>query len=476
MAKLVWYRNNLRTLDCTPLLEACEGEEDVHACFLLAPAQWKKHGWGPNRVEYTRRSVALLAERLAELNIPMHVFSSPIFDKAAQVISLLAVEIGCSEVHWSREYEVDELKRDAKTRNALENVGIRAIEHDDEVVVPPDQVRTQADGPFRVFTPYKRKWMSFLEKRLAATNRARPRPRRRPHPILPEIPPVVDGFEDFVPLDDFPIGEVEALHRLDHFLAQRVSRYGEDRNTPSISGTSGLSPCLATGSISPRTCVVAVHQDAISEPDSGPATWVSELAWRDFYRSVAFNFPEVCKGKPFKPETEKVKWRKDDATFNAWCRGRTGYPIVDAAMRALVETGWMHNRLRMITSQFLTKHLLIDWRKGEAFFARHLVDYDFASNNGGWQWSASTGTDAAPYFRVFNPTTQGRRFDAGGDFIRRYVPELAALEGKSIHEPAMLAPLLRGPIDYPDPVVEQSHGRNRAIAAFADASGRSARN
>ena len=467
---LVWYRNDLRTIDCEPLEQACSSDEAVAACFLLAPGQWKAHGLGPNRIEYLRRTLVDLGGRLAELGIGFHLREIDTYGEAPERILEIARELGCETVHWGREYEVDELDRDRAARRLLETAGLTVHEHDDQVVIEPGTLKTGSGSAYKVFTPYRKSWERALHERGERTHRSRPRPRSKPNAGIGTdvVPETIPGFEAFVPIDDWPVGEVAALEVLDGFLQDRLGRYHEDRDTPSLPGTSRLGPALAVGALSPRTCVDAARLHASRHPGcgEGAAIWISELTWRDFYRNVLFEFPRVCRNRAFKPETEAVEWRDDEDSYAAWCEGRTGYPIVDAAMRCLVATGWMHNRLRMVTSQFLTKHLLIDWRRGEAFFAHHLVDYDFASNNGGWQWSASTGTDAAPYFRVFNPTTQGRRFDPDGTFIRTWVPELAELDGRRIHEPPVGGDLWDGP-GYPPPIVDQSIGRKRAIEAFA---------
>jgi len=272
-----------------------------------------------------------------------------------------------------------------------------------------------------------------------------------------------------VPASTWPAGEREALRRLDRFVEERIERYDVDRDHPAIEATSTLSPYLACGVISPRQCLAAVadvHEGSIDTTGAGAKTWISELVWREFYRHVLFGFPRVCRGRPFKPETEALNWCDDSDAFRAWCEGRTGVPIVDAAMRQLARTGWMHNRLRMIVAMYLTKDLFVDWREGERFFMHQLVDGDFANNNGGWQWSASTGTDAAPYFRVFNPTSQSRRYDSHGEFIRTWCPELQHLDDRSIHEPASLSAERRGGLDYPAPLVDHAEARRRTLAEW----------
>ena len=470
MPELVWYRSDLRTIDAEHLSAACERSSDVHACFMITPGQWRRHGIGSNHVEYLRRSLEDLGSRLAELNIPLHVRTVAEYADVPGVVRELVAETGSTAVHWGREYGVNELARDDETRAALAETGAEVIEHDTQWVARPGSIRTGTDGPYKVFTPYLKSWRTALPSNLASTGRHRPEPRPGTRPKAAEIPARIEGFVDHVDLDDWPIGEIECLAALDRFLTERAGAYGRDRDIPSIEGTSRLGPALACGVLSPRGCVLAARECMKNDDNSipGTETWVSEIAWRDFYRNIMFEFPRVSMDRAFRPETEDVAWLDDDDLFAAWCEGRTGYPIVDAAMRALVATGWMHNRLRMVTSQFLTKHLLTDWRSGESFFARHLVDFDFASNNGGWQWSASTGTDSAPYFRVFNPTAQGKRFDPDGVFIRRWVPELADLGKSQIHEPQRRGGDLWNPGRYPEPVVDQSDGRKRAIQAFAD--------
>ena len=296
-----------------------------------------------------------------------------------------------------------------------------------------------------MFTPFKKRLLSLLTEE---QTRVLPAPW-----TLPPTPPTEERW---------PAGEQEAQRRLRDFTAHRIAEYHEARDLPAIPGTSRLSPYLAQGLLSPRQCLAAAR----SLPGPGSDTWVSELIWREFYRHVLIAWPRVSRGRAFQPQTETVVWRNNSAEFDVWCRGQTGIPIVDAAMRQLLAEGWMHNRLRMVTAQFLTKNLLIDWRWGERYFMEHLIDGDLASNNGGWQWSASTGTDAAPYFRVFNPTSQSRRFDADGHFIRRYVPELAGITDRSIHEPP---PSVRTSCGYPVPMVDLKSSRQRAIDVFKQA-------
>ncbi len=267
----------------------------------------------------------------------------------------------------------------------------------------------------------------------------------------------------------FPAGEEAALQRLRRFCREDVQDYQQQRDFPAVAGTSCLSPYLALGILSPRQCVNRLRAECpevLENADGGAFIWLNELIWREFYRHLLVAYPRLCQHHPFIGWTDAVIWNHSEQQLIAWQQGRTGYPIVDAAMRQLNETGWMHNRLRMISASFLVKDLLIDWRQGERYFMSQLLDGDLAANNGGWQWAASTGTDAAPYFRIFNPTTQGERFDQDGVFIRRWLPELAAVPDSDIHQPWRWAERQQQSLDYPPPLVEHKQARLATLAAF----------
>ncbi|MBY0309284.1 MAG: hypothetical protein K2Q09_11125, partial [Phycisphaerales bacterium] len=267
----------------------------------------------------------------------------------------------------------------------------------------------------------------------------------------------------------WPAGESAAERRLDAFCSSRLTGYRAERDAPALDATSVLSPYLAVGAISPRRCIAAAagrNGGGLDSGDPGAAAWISEVIWREFYRHIVVHFPRVSMGRAFKPATDRLQWSRDERLLAAWAGGRTGFPIVDAGMRQLAATGWMHNRVRMIVAMFLSKDLFLDWRLGERHFMLNLVDGDLAQNNGGWQWSASTGTDAAPYFRVYNPVSQSRAHDPKGVYIRRWVPELRDLPDEHLHDPSLLPALLRTPLDYPMPVIDRSTTRARVTAAF----------
>lgn len=487
MSTLVWFRADLRTHDHAAL-QAAALEGPVHALFVACPGQWRAHDDAPAKIDLILRSLAALRRDLAAFGIPLSLLSVAKARDVPDAVVRTASALGCLALRFNRQYELNELRRDERTLRLAAAVGLRAIAHDDQTILAPGSVRTREGKPFTVFTPFKRAWLAHLDDRGGAPVLPAPAP-RSPLPPPPDIPldPIVSDFLDAgLPAPDrariaalWPAGESEALRRLRAFVAGPLARYASERDRPDLAGTSTLSPYLAIGAISPRQCLAAALDAASSLP--APArpcidTWISELVWREFYVHVMAAFPSVVMGRAFKPETDQLDWGHDPDLLDRWSAGRTGVPIVDAAMRQLLATGWMHNRLRMIAAMFLAKDLFLDWRLGERHFMRHLVDGFFASNNGGWQWSASTGTDAAPYFRIFNPISQSRRFDPDGAFIRRWIPELASLEPDAIHDPfdakLGLAPLARASLDYPPPIVDHAAARDRVIAAFRSLSGR----
>lgn len=466
--QLMWFRSDLRTLDNSALAAAAQ-RGPVIAVFLRSVAQWRAHDHGANKVDFWLRGVSALRDELAGLNIPLLHRDIDTFDAAPQALSELAHEHGIAALHFNREYPLNEWHRDEAVLDIFQRADIPVHAHTDAVAFAPGELTTGQGDNYKVFTPFAKAWHRQVDAgRLVL--RESPAPQAR-LPIdsdpLPAPPDFNDTFKD-TPVDtsSWPAGQDAAADRLERFLRYRGRHYRQQRDFPAIRGTSELSPYLALGMISHRQCLQAVMSENdghLADGDVGLTTWVSELIWREFYQHIAFNFSEVCRHRPFQRSTEKLAWRDDEAGFTAWCEGRTGYPIVDAAMRQLVQTGWMHNRLRMVTAMFLSKHLLIDWRRGEAFFMRHLIDGEFAANNGGWQWAASTGTDAAPYFRIFNPTTQSQRFDPQGDFLAEFIPELSAMAPKARHEPAR--DLIAEP-RYPAPIVDHKAARLRALDAF----------
>jgi deoxyribodipyrimidine photo-lyase len=464
---LVWFRRDLRVDDHTALhAAAARADDGLVALFVVSPAEWRAHDDAPVKVDFWLRHLAQLSDALRRLHIPLVIATADHARDVPAVVRDAARRHGCTEVHANREYEVDESRRDLAVAAAL---GLPCTLHHDRVLVAPGLVRTQSDGAYTVFTPFKKRWLAVLTASLPA-----PLPAPSPQRPLPSIesspvPSAVAGFASTIDPALWPTGEAAAARRLADFMARPVIDYRTGRDLPAVDGTSQLSPYLAAGAISPRRCLAAAlsaNQGRADGGAEGPATWISELCWRDFYTHVMVAFPRVSMGRAFRPETDRVAWRDAPAELARWCDGETGYPLVDAAMRQLRATGWMHNRLRMLTAMFLTKDLLINWREGERFFMRHLVDGDLAANNGGWQWSSSTGTDAQPYFRIFNPSTQASRYDPDGEFVRRWVPELRSLDAKSLARIGAMGAIERRALGYAAPMVDHAAARERTLAAF----------
>lgn len=477
MPSLVWFRSDLRVNDHPALHHAAKApDHGVIGVFAACPPQWRRHDWGFPRVDFVLRNVVALHLRLERMNIPLLWLECPTFADLPTALVAMARRHRCTALFFNDEYEVNERRRDDAVAAAFTAAGLGVHRFTDQVVFPPGEVRTGQGGFFTIFTPYRKAWLRRLEAEGDSATTVLPAPRRRSAAPCgsSKIPTFIEGFtpgpaNPSVLATYWPAGEEPAKQRLASFVAKRLAAYQSDRNLPALDGTSRLSPYLATGAISIRTCLRAALEANAGRADGGSlgaTTWITELVWREFYRHVLMGYPRVSMGRAFRPATEEVPWRRDPRRFAAWCEGRTGVPIVDAAMRQLAETGWMHNRLRMIAAMFLTKDLLVDWRLGEQFFMRHLVDGDLASNNGGWQWAASTGTDAAPYFRIFNPISQSRRFDPYGEFICRYLPELRGLNHRAIHDPSCLRPSQRNALDYPPPICNHAAARQQVIHWF----------
>ncbi len=477
MRSLVWFRSDLRTHDHGALAAAAarEGGSGIVGVFLLAPTQWKQHDWGGVKVRFILRTLRELSAALARLNIPLLIERTETFAQAPEILARVASKHACTALYYAREYEVNERHRDGavEARFASDGIAVHAV--DDQCIIEPGAVRTGEDRVYTVFTPFKKAWYKVVEERgmVAPLSAIATQPMLDIAPSA--IPDTLPGFETIVPDHLWPAGEAAALDRLRAFGGKPLVQYKHDRDFPAADGTSRLSPYLAIGAISPRTCLraaIEANEGKLDNPKpnrAGQSTWISELAWREFYKHILAGFPRVSMGRAFKPATDRIRWSDNLDHFAAWCEGRTGIPIVDAGMRQLAATGWMHNRVRMITAMYLTKDLFLPWRWGERHFMRHLIDADLSQNNGGWQWSASTGTDAAPYFRIFNPISQSRKFDPAGEYIRRHVPELGDLEGGEngpVHDPSELPPLSRAQVDYPEPVVDRASVRDRVLGAF----------
>jgi deoxyribodipyrimidine photo-lyase len=421
-------------------------------------------------VEFIRDCVAALDDDLRLLGGGLLTVHGP----AADELPRLAQRLGVQAVFTNHDYEAPAVGRDDLVRERLAALGIAFHSFKDQVIFERDELRTQAGKPYSVFTPYSRAWLAKLDdfylkpypvERYASAMTAPPKQLARPVPTLAEL-----GFEP-VRKTQVPAGTAAAEALLRTF-EDRIDGYDTLRDLPAEDATSRLSVHLRFGTVSIRRLAARAR----ARPGAGAQTWLKELVWRDFYFQVLANFPRVNAGASFRPEYDRIAWEQGpqaEELFAAWCQGRTGYPLVDAAMAQINGTGFMHNRLRMVTASFLCKDLGLDWRRGEAYFAEKLVDYDFAANNGGWQWASSSGCDAQPWFRIFNPVSQGERFDPAGEFIARWLPQLAALAPKLRHAPWRVAPpeLAAAGVtlgrDYPPPIVDHAQARAATLRRYA---------
>ncbi|MRS13945.1 deoxyribodipyrimidine photo-lyase [Enterobacteriaceae bacterium RIT691] len=461
---LVWFRTDLRLHDNLALAAACrDSKASVIALFIATPQQWQKHQMAPRQAAYLQAHLNALQTNLAEKNIPLLFREATDFTAAIETLKSLCHEHQVTHLFYNYQYELNEHQRDVAVEKVLTDVVCQGF--DDSVMLPPGSVMTGNQQMYKVFTPFKNAFIRRLQEGLPECVRA---PSVRQHDGGEASSAITLSYpqQAFDP-NLFPADEKNALTRLRHFCQQQAAEYEDKRDFPALEGTSRLSACLTLGVLSPRQCLHRLLAECPQALEGGVgAVWLNELIWREFYRHLMTYHPELCRYKPFIGWTDKVTWKRDKQVLEAWQQGKTGYPIVDAAMRQLNTTGWMHNRLRMIVASFLVKDLLIDWREGERYFMSQLVDGDLAANNGGWQWAASTGTDAAPYFRIFNPTTQGEKFDKDGEFIRHWLPELNEVPGKALHAPWAWAEKENVELEYPRPIVDHKQARLDTLAAY----------
>jgi deoxyribodipyrimidine photo-lyase len=441
-AALAWFRRDLRAHDHAALHAALRASRAVHCAFVFDTEILDAlPGRADRRVDFIWRSVAELQATLTGLGGGLHVLHG----RAREEIPRLAARLGAGAVYAARDYEPQAIERDREVAERLAAQGIGFHMRKDQVVFELEEVRTGSGQPYAVFTPYRNAWLKKLDDFCL-----------KPYPVEKHarhlaragsaLPALADlGFQP-APMA-LPAGAAGGAKLFADFK-RRIDDYATKRDYPALKGPSTLSVHLRFGTVSVRD----LARFAWKRKGRGAATWLSELAWRDFFFAVLAARPDVV-DSAYRRECRALAWDDDERLWRAWCEGRTGYPLVDAAMRCLNQTGTLHNRLRMVAASFLVKDLGIDWRRGERYFAAKLNDYDLAANNGNWQWAASTGCDAQPWFRIFNPVTQSRKYDPKGAFIRRYAPELAHLDDKAIHAPR-------------DPVVDHAAARRRTLARY----------
>lgn len=472
---IVWLRRDLRLRDNVALTRATACSGRVIILFNVDPVLLRGPRMGAPIVHAFFSAVDALRAEVREHGSDVVIA----LGEPVEALVKTARAAGAQAVFYNEDYEPQARERDARVERALTADGIDVHASLDHVYYGAGELETESGTPYKVFTPYKRRWLQRHREqpRVPAGSLRTALAKLAPRAALPDgvdVPSL--QYFGFTPSDRFAVtSEASAKRRLERFFAKHAATYAEDRDVPAADATSHLSVDLRAGTIGIRTCIDVAFAHAAAASGSARhsvETWLSELIWREFYQMILARFPHVA-GAPFVKAAAGIAWNDDAHAFAAWCAGETGFPIVDAAMRQLNQTGWMHNRLRMIVASFLTKDLLINWQSGERYFEQHLGDADLAQNNGGWQWAASTGADAVPYFRVFNPLVQSKRFDPDGAFIRKFVPELRSVPDRYIHEPSAMPPLEAAAAGvhigstYPAPIVEHASARERALHAYA---------
>ena len=468
MKGIVWFRSDLRIDDNPALNAALSNCDEVLAIYIFSQSQWEIHNESNIKQEFLFNNLTELRGSLENLNIPLVAINADSYKSLPQDLSSFAVEQKIEHVFCNNEFGFNETVRDQNSKELLKKNNIQFSSFNDQVIYDPGFLKTGQGKPFSVFTPFKRRWvenfdMNFLELKLPSKKS------KNNSSIQTDLSALKFVKTHSANIDLWPAGESAAQEKLKNFLQSKAQLYNESRNSPILDGTSRISPYLALGILSPKRCILEglkLNNFEFTSGNKGICKWIDEIVWREFYRNIMHSFTKVSKNQPFQDYTNSIQWRFSSEELEAFHAGKTGFPIVDAGIRQMLAEGWMHNRLRMVVAMFFTKNMLHDWRLGEKFFMEHLIDGDFSSNNGGWQWSSSTGTDSAPYFRIFNPITQSQNFDPNGEFIKKFIPELQDVPVAQIHQPKDDLFLST---DYPAPILNLKESRLRAIQAFKDA-------
>ncbi|KAE8177348.1 deoxyribodipyrimidine photo-lyase [Photobacterium carnosum] len=474
---LVWLRADLRVSDNTALNRAIASGLPVIAAYIATPMQWYQHYVSGRQIDLIERRLHVIKQQLHDINIPLLIIEGDDFSVATDIIINVCQQYQISAVYCNRQHAWNEKQRDRAVEQALLAQDKQWHCSDDFCVLPPGSVVTKQQQMYKVFTPYRNAWLTqfLMHNYQPVTNSDTVTPSAQCADLLAGNIDASCNIQTFnyTKQDSvlWPVDDSAIQQRLQMFCETKAEYYQQQRDFPAIDGTSCLSPYLAIGALSARQCLAALLQTLLQcieiNKDNGAFVWLSEVVWREFYNHLLDSDERLSKNQPFQLYTDNVRWLENSVHVHAWQQGQTGFPLVDAAMRQLATTGWMHNRLRMITASFLTKDMLCDWRIGEQWFMQQLIDGELASNNGGWQWAASTGTDAQPYFRVFNPTTQSERFDPNGEFIRQWLPELKSVPDKYIHAPSLWSGF--GSVNYPLPIVDHKQMRLLAIERYKQA-------
>ena len=464
---VMWFRSDLRIDDNPALASALSSCNEVLGLYLFSQSQWEIHNESNIKQEFLLKNLTHLKESLEKLNISLIALNTDSYRTLPKDLSSFCIEQNINHVFCNNEFGFNETERDQNSIDLLKKNNIQFSFFNDQVIYEPGFLKTGQGKPFSVFTPFKRRWVENFD--MNCLDLAKPVKQNKPSSIPSNLSHLKFVKSHLANIDLWPAGESAAKQKLKNFLHSKARLYSESRNSPIIDGTSRISPYLALGILSPKRCILEglkLNNFEFTSGNKGICKWIDEIVWREFYRNIMHSFPKVSQNQPFQDYTKSIQWRYSEEELEGFHTGKTGFPIVDAGIRQMLAEGWMHNRLRMVVAMFFTKNMLHDWRLGEKFFMKNLIDGDFCSNNGGWQWSSSTGTDAAPYFRIFNPITQSQNFDPDGEFIKKFIPELKDVPVAQIHQPQTD---LFSSTDYPAPMLDLKESRVRAIQAFKDA-------
>ena len=467
MKGLIWLRSDLRIDDNPALSNTIKECEEIIAIYIFSELQWKLHNESNIKHEFLIDNLNILEKSLEKLNIPLIAINTKSFESLPEDLCSFATKHNIDHIFWNNEFGFNESKRDLAVIESSKKIDIKISRYNDQVIYEPGFLRTGQGNPFSVFTPFKRRWIENFDMNFLDI--VQPNIANKPTKVKSDLSNLQFIKTHSANIKLWPAGEDAAQEKLASFLQLKAKSYSNSRNFPIIDGTSRISPYLALGILSPKRCILEglkLNNFEFTSGNKGICKWIDEIIWREFYRNIMHAFPKVGQNQPFQDYTNSIQWRHSSKELKAFFAGKTGFPIVDAGVRQMLEEGWMHNRLRMVVAMFFTKNMLHDWRIGEKFFMQHLIDGDFSSNNGGWQWSASTGTDSAPYFRIFNPITQSQNFDPNGEFIKKFIPELKDVPISKIHQPQSD---LFSSTTYPAPMLDLKESRLRAIQAFKDA-------
>ncbi|HXK00451.1 MAG TPA: deoxyribodipyrimidine photo-lyase [Buchnera sp. (in: enterobacteria)] len=466
---LMWFRNDLRIHDNTALYAACKNKDaNVLSVFISTPYQWKKHLMSFKKSEYIYKNLLMLQENIIQLGIPLYYYESRDFFTSVEYLIHFCRKHRVNAIFYNRQYEINERKRDCLIQKILEKENISVHAFHDEILVIPDKIHKKNGQAYNIFSFFKKNIIKILQKKI---------PQTFPIPNVRSFLSIKKNIIKFtyprenIDEDLFPIGECCALSRLFFFIDKKIKKYDLEHHFPNLNSTSCLSVCLSVGVLSSRQCINLLFKKQLYQLNNNidKCMWLNELIWREFYKHLLIRYPKISQFKSLSNLESKIIWNTNKKHFTAWKEGKTGYPIVDAGMRQLNTLGWMHNRIRMITASFLVKDLLINWREGEQYFISKLIDGDLAINNGNWQWVASIGANSMPYFRIFNPTYQAKKFDKTGFFIKTYLPELRIVPNTYIFTPHFWAQKTGNKIDYPLPIVDHHKTKKNVTSVFESA-------